>query len=95
MTKWRETEEGIIFGRKYEKVTKDVMTVRLSPEDWDILLEVMHKLKQPKPSTAMKFLVHIGANVLLAEPTSGIIDTIFGNVKRNERSGAIVNDPRN
>jgi len=44
-------------------------------------------LKQPKDSTAFKTLAEIGTNVLQDSLTGKIINTMFGNERRNQRIG--------
>ena len=79
--------------RKYnldeEKEKPDTFTVRLNKEERADLEACKKILNQTKDSTAFKQLATIGSKVLHDPKTATIINTIFGNKRKNERLGII------
>ncbi len=67
----------------------DSFTVRLNPEERDLLDKCKRILEQPKDSTAFKQLARIGAKVLHDQKTEFIIKTVFDNKRKNKRLGII------
>ncbi len=70
-----------------DKEKPDVFSVKLNKEERALLETCKKKIEQPKDSTAIKSLAKIGAKVILDDPTSYIIDTLFKNKKNNLRVG--------
>jgi len=63
-------------------------TLRITEKDKAWFPEAKKMIKQPKNSTAMKQLAHIGAIVVLHdEKTSEILEIILNNYRKNKRLG--------
>ena len=68
---------------------KDTFTVRLNKEERGLLDDDKKLLEQPKDSTALKQLAHIGRIVLHDPATTRIILTVFKNKRKNKRIGLV------
>ena len=74
--------------RKYNENGKiDSFSVRLNNIERAELNTCKRILLQPKDSTALKTLAHIGAIVLQDQKTTYIISTLFKNKSNNQRTG--------
>lgn len=73
---------------------KDVrLTVRLNPDEQQMLKEVKLAIDQPKDSTAIKTMFYLAYyNVIRDDKTRYLLETLFKNKRNNERTGAIVDD---
>lgn len=71
--------------KNFEK--PDTFTIRLNKVEREKFNKDKKKLHQVKDSTTMKQLAKIGSNVLNGEFVGGIIDEIFANERKNERTG--------
>ena len=75
--------------RKYnlEERKKDVFSLRLNDEERAKLEEDKRILRQPKDSTAVKMLMKIGHFVIHEPKIKEIVNTIFENNRKNEKTG--------
>jgi hypothetical protein len=77
------------FQRKNEEKTADVITVKINPEERELLKKCKTILEQEKDSTCLKQLAWIGAKVIHDEKTAYILGTVFDNKRKNKRLGII------
>ena len=64
---------------------EDVFSVKLNPEQRNLLDASKIMIEQKKDSTALKQLAWLGAKVILDEKTSYILNIIFKNKLNNKR----------
>lgn len=67
----------------------DSFTVRLNPQERDILNKGKIILEQKKDSTALKQLALIGAKVIHEQKIKYILGCLFKNKRNNERNNII------
>jgi len=83
-----EKEKFRAYTLEEERAKKDdVFSVKLNEEERALLNQCKMAIRQPKDSTALKTLARIGAKVILSEPTSYVIETLFKNKRNNKRTG--------
>lgn len=63
-----------------------VISLKLNKEEQEILKSSQQIIEQKKDGTAIKQLFKLGAKVVHEEKTKYILDTIFGNKRKNKRS---------
>ena len=80
------------FVRYNEEKVRDSFTMNLNEEERKELDLCKKILQQPKDSTALKQLAHIGAIEIQTQKTTLLIDTLFKNKKNNQRLGITEND---
>jgi hypothetical protein len=74
--------------RKYNEDSKtDAFTVRLNKAERERLEQDKKILQQSKDSTALKQLAWIGHNVIHDNFTGAVLETVFKNKRKNERTG--------
>jgi flagellar assembly factor FliW len=75
--------------RKYNlgngKITRNVDITSFK----DTLIQCMYVLQQPKPTTAIKQLMEIGAKVVIDSETGKMLQIVLDNIRKNERMGII------
>lgn len=65
----------------------EVISIKLNKADRELLNELRQKLRQPKDGTCIKTCLEIAkARVILDPETSLILETIFNNERRNQRT---------
>lgn len=65
----------------------EVISLKLNKADRDLLNELRQKLRQPKDGTCIKTCLQIAkAQVILDQKTNIILETIFNNERRNQRT---------
>lgn len=72
--------------------SQDIITVRLNPEERDLLNKCKKILEQPKDSTAIKQMMMLSSYVIHDNLTSNILGVVFANKRRNKRTGIIEYD---
>jgi hypothetical protein len=77
------------FTRLNEEKTADIINVRLSTTEREILDKCKIVIEQEKDSTALKQLALIGAKVIQEEKMAYILGVIFDNKRKNKRLGII------
>jgi len=70
-----------------KKDGSETFTVWISAKERKWLDAQKRLIRQPKDSTALKQLAKIGADLLGAPSQTRILNTIFKNNRKNERSG--------
>ncbi len=75
-----------------DRGSKDVFTIRLTPDDRKMLDACKPVLNQSKDGTALKQLARIGAKVLHDNKMKDILEIIYANKRKNKRSGIIEYD---
>jgi len=65
----------------------DAFTIRLNPEERELLNSSKLIIEQAKDSTALKQLAWIGSKVIHAEKMAYILGLIFKNKRKNKRIG--------
>ena len=76
------------FRQKDINKTKDVLGIDMG-NFREKLTSCQYVLQQPKPSTAAKQLMEIGAKVILDSETGKFIEIVLDNIRKNERLGII------
>lgn len=65
-----------------------VMPLRLNSQEQQEVKEAMLLFNQPKDSTALKILAHIGyLDVIHNEKSAYILNAVKGNLRKNKRTG--------
>ncbi|GEM_PF-5189578 len=75
------------FKRKDYEKTSEVISLKLNPEERELLNKCKLVLEQEKDGTAIKQMVYVGAKVILEDKISYILGTIFANKRKNKRLG--------
>jgi len=70
-----------------KKENETIFTVRLNDSEALMLKEARQILRQPKNSTAIKQLAEIGYKCITSQETKAILETVFNNKRKNERTG--------
>jgi hypothetical protein len=71
---------------------QDIFSVKLNPEEREILDRDKLLIQQPKDSTSIKILARIGSFVLHDPLMEYVIKTIFINQRKNKRIGIPITD---
>ena len=95
--RFRKTEQGYEEMKPFVKYVEDdkdfkkpILSVRLNKEEYLDLQVAKEILQQSKDSTALKQLAKIGMfNVIHDEKMKHLLGTVFGNRRKNERTGIL------
>jgi len=82
-----EKKKFINYGAAKPKA--ETISLKLNPEEREILNKCKMILEQPKDGTALKTLAWFGAKVIQEDKMKYIIGTLFKNKRNNERLGVI------
>jgi len=72
-----------------KKPKSETISLKLNPEERELLNKCKIILEQPKDGTALKTLAWFGAKVIQEEKTQYLLATLFKNKKNNERLGIV------
>lgn len=72
-----------------KKKEKDIISIRIMPDERLLLNSCKKIIEQPKDSTALKTLAWIGAKVIHGEKEKYIIETLFKNKRNNRRNNVV------
>ena len=75
------------FVRYSEEKKDDLVTIRLNPEQRDLLNKVKKLIEQERDSTAIHILWDLGADVILEGLSGKAINKCFKNRRNNRRRG--------
>ena len=85
---WEKEDQRLrAFRITGEEKKMDSCVVRFNKEERHMLESGKKIIKQKKDSTALKQLATIGAIVLHDKKMAAIIDIVFNNSRKNERTG--------
>ena len=68
-----------------EQKKVDTFTIRLNPEERELLEKCKKIIEQTKDGTALKQLAWIGANVIHEKKITYLLGTLFKNKRNNKR----------